>query len=271
MKLEEIATGKVIAGVVPGKLVSVVAAEMRGLDALELVYRVEGSLGQRRLSRVDEDGLLHVSNPVWLSDRSLKLLAGLVALILAFAVFYAWPRHKTITGGTASNDIPVVIRTNGGMLEVATIKHRRTFPLTEVLFVAGIRVPFCKATASYTVDTYITYRVRLSREWYTPYHNKRLQVRAPRLEPALPVAFDTSKLKATLEKCPMMPSGTEDDLLRSISGKLAKDAWDPRYLQLARNNGARNTVSEFARKWLISQKAYDIPPNTPIDVLFDDE
>jgi hypothetical protein len=60
-------------------------------------------------------------------------------------------------------------------------------------------------------------------------------------------------------------------LLNRISGKLEDDAWNTRYVQIARNNGARDTVREFAQKWLTSQKSYNIPSNTPIDVKFDDE
>lgn len=42
MKLEDIQPGQAISGIVPGKLVNVVAAEMRGGEALELTYSVEG-------------------------------------------------------------------------------------------------------------------------------------------------------------------------------------------------------------------------------------
>ena len=154
---------------------------------------------------------------------------------------------------------------------MATLKHRRTFNLTQVLFVAGIKVPFCRATASYTVDTHITYRVRLAKDWAAPYRNQRLELTAPRLEPALPVAFDTSTLQATMQKCPMLSDRIKDDLLQRISGKLAEDAQDPRIVDLARNGGARDTVREFAQKWLLSQKDYEIPADTPIDVKFEDE
>lgn len=270
MKLEELQTGKLVAGVVPGKLVKVVAAEMRGPDALELVFRADGAVAQRRLSRADEESLVLASNQGWSPKFDRRLLAVLAVALVALAAFYLL-RREPKAEAPVSNDIPIVIRTNGGMLEVATVKHRRTFNLTEVLYVAGIKVPFCKATAAYTVDTSITYRIKLAKEWGAFYRNQRLQLTAPPLEPALPVAFDTSRMKATLEKCPLMSSGTQDNLMRSIGGKLAQDAKDPRYVQVARNNGARDTVSEFAQKWLISQKSYNIPSNTPIDVVFEDE
>ena len=42
LRLEEIQRGQTLAGIAPDKLVSVVAAEMRGSDSLELTYKVEG-------------------------------------------------------------------------------------------------------------------------------------------------------------------------------------------------------------------------------------
>ncbi|RAK59576.1 hypothetical protein DJ021_07055 [Phenylobacterium hankyongense] len=276
MKLEDIQKGKVVAGVVPGKLVKVVAAEMRGSDELELVYRADGVVSQRRLSRADEDGLVLASAARWSPKLSPGIIAALAMLVGAVAVHHFWPasglhlwsKSRSGTNGPASNDIPIVIRTDGGMLEVANVKHRRTFNLTNVLTVAGISVPFCKATASYTVDTRITYRVRLARYWGAFYHDQRLEIWAPRLEPALPVAFDTSKMMTTLNECPFIPRGTQDDVLRLVSAQLEKDAWSPQYVQLAQNGGARDTVREFVRKWLINQKGSDIPRGTPIGVNF---
>ena len=69
-----------------------------------------------------------------------------------------------------------------------------------------------------------------------------------------------------------MPSlDTHNDLLKRISTTLAADAQSPRYIDLARGQGARETIREFVQKWLISQKGYDIPANAPIDVKFADE
>lgn len=176
-------------------------------------------------------------------------------------------------GMVSSNDFPVVVRTNGGLLEVATLKHRRTFNLTNAITVLGYRVPFCREKASYTADTYITYRVRLAKRWEADYRNQHLYVTAPRIEPALPVAFDTSRLKATLDSCRFVPSmDTQADLLRSISGRLKKDALDPERIAYVMDHGkdgsARDTVREFVEKWLISQRGYEIPKGTPIDVAF---
>jgi hypothetical protein len=203
------------------------------------------------------------------------IVIGLVAIVGVFI----WQRPAIIgvasedEGIVASNDFPVVLRTNGGLLEVATLKHRRTFNLTNTATVLGYKVPFCREKASYTADTYITYRVRLAKRWDAEYRNQHLYVTAPRIEPALPVAFDTSRLKATLDSCRFVPSmDTQAELLRSISGRLKKDALDPQRIAYVKDHGkdgsARDTVREFVEKWLVTQRGYNIPKGTPIDVAF---
>lgn len=63
MKLEEVATGLKLAGVIPGDAVTVVAAQWHGTDALELTYKsTSGNLGQRVLYRADEEGLSAASS-----------------------------------------------------------------------------------------------------------------------------------------------------------------------------------------------------------------
>jgi len=103
--------------------------------------------------------------------------------------------------------------------------------------------------------------------------NGHLYVTAPALEPALPVAFDTSRLKTTLDRCRFVPSmNTQNTLLQSISHQLEIDALEPHRKAFVIDHGplggARDTVQEFARKWLLSQRGYDISPNTPIEVTF---
>jgi len=205
---------------------------------------------------------------------SKKVLVGCALVLMALAALWFFTRQPPAPkeGPTASNDIPVVIRTNGGLLEVATVRHRRSFDLTKVATVVGIEVPICKETATYAVDAAITYRVKLAKRWVGDYNNGVLTMVVPPPEPSIPVAFDTSRLRATLDDCALMPDlHAKDDLLRSISRQLANDARGPSYMKIARNAEAKATIREFARKWVLGQKSYDLPANVPIEVVFSDE
>lgn len=208
---------------------------------------------------------------MYLTKRTLAAIA--VILIAGIAIAWLFLRQKPEEPGpVADNNIPVVIRTNGGMLEIATISHRRSFLLSKIPTTFGIAFPYCKETATYTVDVAFTYRVKLSKRWKVLFSKGTLYLETPPPEPALPVAFDTSRLSATLDKCAFIPSmNAKDDLLRSISKTLAKDARSPRYTKIARGEESRTTIREFAQKWVLSQREYNIPANTPIDVTFSDE
>jgi hypothetical protein len=88
MKLERIAAGDILSGVVDGRLVNVVAAQMNGEDALDLDYRIDGSVARRRLSRADEDGISQESSA---SDRPSvrRVRRGYVRILLWVAVIVA--------------------------------------------------------------------------------------------------------------------------------------------------------------------------------------
>src|SRR6476620_11932324 len=58
MLLEELKTGLRIAGLIPAEVITVIAAQWHGVDALELTYKTAaGSLGQQVVFRKDQDAL----------------------------------------------------------------------------------------------------------------------------------------------------------------------------------------------------------------------
>ena len=58
MKLESIAKGALISGLVEGKVVSVLSADLLGENAITVVYKTDdGKLGERQVFRSDEANL----------------------------------------------------------------------------------------------------------------------------------------------------------------------------------------------------------------------
>ena len=206
-----------------------------------------------------------------------KLFLGLVGallLVATAAAFFAgrWSNEGITELDSSTEDMPVVIRTNGGLLEVGTVRHRRKFDLTQYHTIFGKKIPFCAEAASYTATAYITYRVKLAKRWDAELKDGRFLVTAPRLEPAIPVAVDHKSLRDTFDDCLLAPSlNTRTALFKKMDEVLERDAKSPKYKEFIRDKGARDTVREFVQKWLVSQKSYNIPANTPIDVEFADE
>ncbi len=134
-------------------------------------------------------------------------------------------------------------------------------------------MPYCREKASWAAPYKITYRLKLGERWPLRYHNGTLIARVPDLDPSLPVAFDSAKLrKGAEESCWFIPNqGTGDRALKSISPELEKLAKSQKTKSFARES-ARKTVTEFLRTWAFNQNAYgDLPPDTKIKVIFPGE
>lgn len=176
-------------------------------------------------------------------------------------------------GRSVDTDFPVVIRVKGGMLEVASVTGTRSFPKATDPEIIGKSIPFCREKASWSAPYKITYRLKLGERWQLRYYDGTLIARVPDLEPSLPVAFDSAKLKKGAEEsCFFIPDlGTRDRALKSISPELEKLARDQKTKAFARES-ARQTVVEFLRNWAFNQTAYgDLPPDTKIKVIFPGE
>lgn len=87
MRLEELAPGARVAGVVPGETVMILGAQPHGSDAVELTYKtLDGSLGQRMLFREDESKLslsAEGSRPFDADARDFQLVAEAQRISLA--------------------------------------------------------------------------------------------------------------------------------------------------------------------------------------------
>jgi hypothetical protein len=176
-------------------------------------------------------------------------------------------------GESSDTDFPVVLRIKGGMLEVAYFRGRRSFPKSTDPKILDQSISICREKASWIVPYKITYRVKMEKRWALRYKDGTLFARVPELEPSLPVAIDTQKLKKGAEEsCWFVPDmGTRDRALRSITPALNKLAKSKASKDFARE-AARKTMNEFLRTWVFNQTDYPgISPDAKIVVTFPGE
>lgn len=173
----------------------------------------------------------------------------------------------------ADVDFPVILRVNGGALEVASIAGRKSFPKAVGPTILGKSIRYCREKASWVVPYKITYRVVLGERWKIRFNNGRIIAKVPELSPSLPVAIDTRKTKAGAQSsCWFVPDmETRQKAFEQISPKLEIMAKSQSSKNFARQ-AARKTIREFLRNWVFTQEAYpNIPPDAPIKVIFPGE
>jgi hypothetical protein len=165
---------------------------------------------------------------------------------------------------------PVVMRTVGGRLEVATVSVVERFTRTDTKDFWGIDL----GTTVSQIQAPVVYRyhIEMATEWPLTISGKTCIVRARALAPTLPVAFDTAATQkytasgwARFNKAQNL-----DQLERSLSAEMNTRAASPRYLALARDAG-RETVAEFVTIWLLREHQWRRDSDHRVIVLFPGE
>ncbi len=200
-------------------------------------------------------------------------LVVIAALLVGAGVLVERAWHKGEPGvetRVATPEVPIVMRTPGGVLEVATVRAYERFKREDTADFWG----FPLGTTVSQIQVAVTYRyhIELAREWPVDVDGQTAIVRAGPLLASLPVAFDTT----TMEK--YTHSGwarfNKDENLaaleRSLTGELAQRADSARYNTLALEP-ARLTVAEFVRRWLLTQPRWTNDPHADVVVLFPGE
>lgn len=201
-----------------------------------------------------------------------RLIAWLALFAIACAgVWRLWQSPApTVQTTVIAPEVPVVMRTPGGLLEVAVIRAQERFTRSDPRSFWGI--PLGTTVSHVQMPAYYRYHIPLAREWPMTIRGKTCIVRAPAIEPSLPVAFDTANLQkytqsgwARFDKAENLAA-----LEASITPELAKRAGSASYRQLVADP-ARQTVREFVSKWLVSEKGWGGSPDYRIVVLFPGE
>jgi len=198
-------------------------------------------------------------------------VALLVLVMTVWAVWYFYfDRDPRIETTVSAPEVPVVIRTEGGLLEVATVMAQERFTRSDTREFWGIHLG---TTVSHIqAPVHYRYHIALAKEWRVVIRGKTCIVHAPAIKPSLPVAFDTSAMQmytqngwARLNKHENLAA-----LTQSMTPELEKRALSPAYRQLV-TEPARQTVREFVMQWLIKEQKWSRDPAYAVEVLFPGE
>lgn len=199
------------------------------------------------------------------------LLIVVVAALMAWAGWHFYPATTTrIETTVVAPEVPIVIRTEGGLLEVATVIAQERFTRSDTREFWGIHLG--TTVSQIQAPVHYRYHIALAKEWHVVIRGKTCIVQAPAIKPSLPVAFDTSAMQmythngwARLNKQDNLAA-----LAQSMTPELEKRALSAGYQQLV-VEPARQTVREFVMQWLIKEQKWSREPGYTVEVLFPGE
>jgi hypothetical protein len=162
--------------------------------------------------------------------------------------------------------------TDGNILEIATAESSERFMRKTNLAMFGKVLPLTTTVSEITVPATYRFHIDLDDEWNITSDGKRLIVRAPKVSPSLPVAFDTAGVEKKTQAGWARWDGKDDldALEKEITGKLEERARQPKTLSKV-SDEARTSVARFIQKWLVDQNAWGTGRFEEIVVLFSDE
>ena len=204
------------------------------------------------------------------SPRSIAAL-----LVIAVALFLAWKFNWLRLPGTQQAQVNlldpaqvIVLRTPGGLLEVATLNRVEEFgwqttyscPLIDCAQLLGAAVTRVRVPVHYT------YRIPLAQTWELRPQGKEYVLIVPAVQAAIPPAIETAKLEIETKDAWTSP-GAELNVkstLRQLGPELERRATLPAYLQMQEPSAAK-TIEEFAQKWMREQGS---GPTAKVRVVF---
>lgn len=167
----------------------------------------------------------------------------------------------------------IVMRTNGGVLEVSTVTGHEQFNQASSTTIFGFTIPTSEVIATVQAKATYRYHVKLAPEWKFFRRGNVFTVIAPPIQPSLPVAIDTTTLQVFSSGLwsPVTGNVAITGLLQKLTPVLENRSWAPSNIQLQRDS-ARLTVAEFVRKWVMGQDKWkEIGDKAQVQVFFADE
>jgi len=208
--------------------------------------------------------------------RNARIAAGIL-LAAGLAAAAGWLAYDRLFGrwsvtqtSVAASGIPVVMRSAGGLLEIATVTVHERFRRTDTREFWAIPL----GTTVSIIQVPVTYRYHIERagEWPIHVDGTTAVVRAGDVKPSLPAAIDTSKMEKYTQSGWARFNKDENlrQLERSITPELRTRANDPAIRQLALDAG-RQTVREFVTTWLLKEQGWKRDADHKVIVLFPGE
>lgn len=200
----------------------------------------------------------------------------MACLLLVTCAAVAWYLQRGAGDGTRTDtfivapEVPIVMRSPGGLLEVATVRVFERLTRNDTRQFWGLDLGTTVSQLQVTVV--YRYHIPLAREWPMTLTGRTCIVRAPDVRPSLPVAFDSNTLQKYTRSGWARFNKDENlaALEHSLTPELARRADSQAYMQLAREAG-RATISEFVTTWLVKEHNWKRDPYFKVIVLYPGE
>ena len=205
----------------------------------------------------------------WASAAGFLLLLTLV--LVGGWLLRSWPSPSTTVSTQA--DAPqqvIVMRTPGGWLEVATLGVTERFTRRDHKQLWGVDLG--ETVSDVALRATYRYRLPLAARWPVRVDGQAVEVDAPALQPALPVAFDTASLRKHTRSGWARFNKHENlaALERGLSAALQTRAQSEAYRAWV-TEPARRTVAEYTRTWLLRSGDWSHAQPPEVRVRFPDE
>lgn len=205
-----------------------------------------------------------------LSRQPKSVVVGAALAALLAASWILWPHAKpSAKMSVASANVPVVMHTSGGLLEVATIEVTESFRF-EAAPKTFLGLDLGQTVSHVQVRVIYRFHIEMAKEWPIRFKDSSAVVEAGEIKPTLPVAFDTE----TMVKETSSGWGRFDkhqnlaELELRMTPELEKRAAGFRTLAV---DSARRSVGDFVRTWLIKERHWQRGSAQSVQVCFPGE
>ena len=187
-----------------------------------------------------------------------------------FALFEGFKPKQVINTFSEWRDLQIE-GNEGNILEVATATSTEEFSRETNFEMFGKILPISTLSKIDVPATY-RYHIDLTGEWVMEADQNRLIVTPPPLQPSLPIAYDSAKMKKTNPEgwSKFLASSNMSELEKSITASLEERARDPLTIRKVEEE-ARTSIAKFLQSWLTSKEEWKEGHFEEIVVCFEGE